>query len=131
MTTKKGLDMALAHDVAVIGATQFSVPVLGGSTFPVKFSVPAFCIGVQLSVVSAGNSGICYLLPNAISGATVGGATNVANVLGYPLPGSIGKTTQTEAFPVDGPASFYLAAQGNACTVAALFYLSGSSAPLA
>lgn len=105
------------------GATQIILGVLGASVFPYKFSAPSGCIGGQLKILGAAGSTI-QVIPNAVSGASVGGATAITTMGGYPLDSG-------EIFPWYGPANFYLACTGVTGTVAACFEYTAGGATLA
>lgn len=108
-----------------MGATVITIGTLGASVFPFKLTSPAGCIGGQIKLLGAAGSTV-QILPNAISGVSIGGATAGGSSLtaGYPL------VTQ-EMFPWYGPATFYIAATGATATVSALFEYTSSGASLA
>lgn len=111
----------MQHDAYGLGATQITLGVLGASVFPTVFKCPSGVCGVQFKLLGAAGSTV-QILPTAIVGATVGGATAV--IAGYPL-------VTGEMYPIDGPSSFYIAATGATATVAALFIYSAQGVTLA
>lgn len=108
--------MSNPFEAKYIGSTVVPAPALGGASFPFRVNVPAFCVGVQMKALSGTT---VMILPNQISGASVGGATGLANVSGYPL--TIGQDSA-----MYGPAAFYLAASA-AGTVAMNFFFSAGA----
>jgi hypothetical protein len=111
----------MQNDVQYMGSTQIVLAALSGTTFPVIVQPPAGCVGMQLKVV-AGTTAM--ILPTQISGASVGGATSLTNVAGYPLP-----TIGNDLTPIMGPARFYMAC-GASSTVAINFFFSAGGASL-
>lgn len=65
-----------------------------------------------------------HVVPNMMVGASVGGATSINNIGGYPL-------VSGEMHIVNGPATFYLAASGATATVAMMFEFSAHGTTLA
>ena len=113
------------NDVNLMGATTITLGVLGASVFPYWFKCPPGCVGGQIKLLGAAGSTV-QIMPNAVSGASIGGATANAtgsSVQGYPL-------VTAEMFPWVGPASFYLAATGATATVAACFEFGAGGASL-
>lgn len=110
------------NDVFCMGATQVVVGILGASVFPTRIQPPAGTVGMQLKLLGAAGSTV-QVLPNLVSGATIGGATAITTVPGYPL-------VTGEMYPVPGPASFYLGCTGATATVAVLFQFSAGGATL-
>lgn len=104
-----------------VGATVVTLGVLGASVFPTKITAPSGCLGMRFKLLGAAGSTV-QILPNAISGVSIGGAT--AAIAGYPL-------VTGEMYPVYGPAVFYLAATGATATVAFAFEYSASGVTLA
>ncbi len=109
--------MSGQRDVFLVGATQFFLGILGASVFPKVITPPPGCSEMQLRLIGASGSTV-QILPNAISGASVGGATAVVG--GYPL-------VTGEQFPINGPACFYLAATGATATIGIAFWFSSPS----
>ena len=108
----------MQNQVNFIGATQITINALGASSFPFKFSAPAGCIGGQLKLMTGTTVAIC---PNAISGASIGGATAITTIGGYYLP-------TTEMYPFYGPANFYLATTSATAVISAnIFYTAGGA----
>lgn len=109
--------MSFPFEARFMGATLVNVGLLSGTTFPVAIKPPPFCMGMQVKAVSGGT---LWILPNQVAGASVGGATAITTLNGYPL--AIG----TDMFPF-GPAAFYLAASGSSGTVAINFMFSAGA----
>jgi len=99
-----------------MGATQIALNVLGASVFPTLIKPPAYCAGGMLKLITVAAGATVQILPNAISGASIGGATAITTVGGYPL-------VTGEMYPWHGPAAFYIAASGSSATIALNFYL--------
>lgn len=95
------------------GATQMILGTLGASVFPSLIRSPSGCVGGQMVLLGASGSTV-QVLPNAVSGASVGGGTAITTLGGYPI-------TTSQTFTWDGPAAFYLAATGATATVAINF----------
>lgn len=110
------------NDICTIGATQMILGTLGSSVFPTVFSVPAGCVGVQLKLIGASGSSVC-ILPNAVSGKTISGATALTAIQGYPL-------VSGEMYPIMGPAQFYLGCAGASATIAVNLFFSSNGATL-
>lgn len=115
--------MAMQTDPCFVGGTQIIIGTLGASVFPTKIVPPAGCVAMQFKLMTAGAT--LQILPNAISGLNIAGATSITGLLGYPMPPST-----TEAYPFYGPSSFYFAATGATATVAANFMYSATGATL-
>lgn len=111
------------NEVYVMGGTQMVLGTLGASVFPTLVSPPSGCVGIQYKLLGAAGSTV-QIVPNAISGASIGGATAITTIGGYPL-------VTSETSPIIGPASFYLAATGATATVALNFLFSSGGATLA
>lgn len=105
-----------------LGATQLVLGTLGASVFPTVIRPPVGCVGIQLKLLGAAGSTV-QILPNAISGASIGGATAITTIGGYPL-------VTGEMYPLEGPACFYLAATGATATVAINFRFSAGGSTL-
>lgn len=108
-------------DSYALGATQITLGVLSGTLFPTLIKSPSLSGGrLQLQTLGAGAT--VQILPLAMAGATVGGATQVgASLIGWPL---------VVATPVtfNGPAAFYLACTGATSIVSILFdYSAGAT----
>lgn len=103
-----------------MGGTMLTLAALGASVFPTKITPPPGCAGGFIYA----QSGTVSILPDAVSGASVGGATAYGSTIttGYFLP-----TGPNAAIAWNGPAAFYIAAAGVA-TVAVLFRFSETSA---
>lgn len=108
-------------DTRIIGSTQLTLGVLGASVFPTIFKTPTGVWGGQMKLGVIGASSLVQIYPQAIAGASVGGATGV--IAGYPLGA-------TEVFAWNGPAYFYLAATGSTTTVAVTLNFTGSDTNL-
>lgn len=106
-----------------LGGTQLTLGILGASVFPTKIYPPAGCVSLRYKLLSGAGSTV-HVLPNLMVGASVGGATAISNVGGYPL-------VSGEMHIVNGPATFYLAASGATATVAILFEYSAHGTTLA
>ena len=106
-----------------IGASQIILGTLGASVFPTKIVPPSGCVGMQLKLLGAAGSTV-QILPNLVAGASIGGATAITTIPGYPL-------VTGEMYPIAGPAAFYLAATGASATVAVQFLYSASGCTLA
>lgn len=103
--------MALTQNQThVIGGTLLTLRPLGASVFPTAFVSGPNVMGGMIKLQTGGTA---VILPNAIVGATIAGAT--AFIEGYPLSASM---------PISwvGPANFYVGAAGATCTVGALLY---------
>lgn len=109
------------NDINFMGATLVNVPLLSGTTFPFKVIPPAGCVGMQLKAITGGT---LWILPANVAGASIGGATAITAISGYPL------TIGTDMAPVTGPAAFWLAASGSSGTVAINFQFSAGGASL-
>lgn len=109
-------------DAYYMGGTQMVLGTLGASVFPTRIVPPPGCVGMQLKLLGASGSTV-QILPNAASGASIGGATAITTVGGYPL-------VTSEMHPIYGPAAFYLAATGATATVAIMFRYSDGGASL-
>lgn len=116
--------MAIQGNVSFIGATQLKVPLLSGSTFPILFQCPPGVAFLQFKVLGAVGATV-WILPTSISGGSVGGATVITNIAGYPLPAQ-----GVDFTPIQGPATCYMTATGSSATVAVNFYYSGSAVTL-
>lgn len=108
--------------IFTIGATQVVLGTLGASVFPTIIRPPAGCIEINMKLLGASGSTV-QILPNAISGASIGGATAITTVGGYPL-------TTSDSLAIFGPAAFYLAATGATATVAMVFKYTAGGATL-
>jgi len=115
----------IQNQVHFMGATVITIGTLGAATFPYKFTSPPGCIGGQIKLMGAAGSTV-QIFPNAVSGATIGGATSLigTSLTGYPL-------VTSEMFPWYGPANFYLACTGATATVAVCFEYTAGGATLA
>jgi hypothetical protein len=107
--------------VAFIGATQITINALGASVFPYKFQSGAGSIGGQLKLLSG--TTVC-IVPNAVSGASIGGATAITTIGGYYLQTS-------EMYPWYGPASFYIATTSATAVISSLINYTAGGASLA
>jgi len=112
--------MSGQKDAFFLGATQLILGTLGASVFPTIVKVPSGAVGLQMKLLGASGSTV-QILPNAVSGASIGGATAITSIGGYPL-------VTGEMYPIQGPASFYLAATGASATVALNFMFSSAGA---
>lgn len=113
---------AQQNDFFYVGASVINLSILGASVFPTVISPPAGCMGMQLRLLQGGT---VQILPNAISGSSVGGATAV--VQGFPL-------VTNELYPsngIMGPSSFYVATTGSSAKLAANFFFTAGGASLA
>src|SRR5260221_6416781 len=95
--------MAMQSDIYCMGGTRIVLGVLGASTFPTKITAPAGTQNIYLQYVSGGS---IEILPNAVSGQTMAGAT--AAGLGFLVGTSI-------PYLIPGPAAFFIAC-GSAVT---------------
>lgn len=113
------------NEVFFMGGTVITIGILGAATFPYKITSPPGCIGGQIKLLGAVGSTV-QILPNAVSGSTIGGATSLigGSLTGYPL-------VTSEMFPWYGPANFYLACTGATATIAACFEFTSGGATLA
>lgn len=108
------------NDTFLMGGTQITLGVLGASVFPTVFRSPSIS-GGQMSVLTLGSGATIQILPTAISGVTIGGATAVGTaIVGYPF-------TTTDIISWVGPASFYLACTGATSVVKCLFEYSAGA----
>jgi hypothetical protein len=96
------------------GATQIPLVPLSGTTFPTLIKPPAGCCGGQMKLVAVTTGATIQILPNQVAGISIGGATAVTGLGGYPL-------VTGEMYPWNGPAAFWLAASGASATVAINF----------
>lgn len=107
-----------------IGGTAITLGALGASIFPTIISSPASS-GGQLKILTLGSGATVQILPLAVSGASIGGATATgASITGYPLG-------TTEIYSWLGPARFYLANTTAASVVSVAFKYGGAGATLA
>jgi hypothetical protein len=107
-------------DTFVIGATQITLGILGASVFPTVLKSPSFS-GGQIIVGTLGAGATVQVLPTAVSGASIGGATAVgASIAGWPLSTTVG-------FTWEGPAAFYVAATGGTSVINCLFKYSAGA----
>ena len=107
----------MQNDTFAVGATQINIGINSASVFPTLIKPDTSSWGGQLKIVGTG--GTLQILPRAISGASVGGATNALS--GYPLGA-------TEVYSWQGPAAFYLQSSGATTTVAMILtYTSGAT----
>lgn len=109
------------ENVYAMGATQITCGILGASVFPTKITAPNGCIGMDIAYVSGGS---VQILPNALSGKTISGAT--AALTGWPLTAT--------PYSISGPASFYVAWAGSSQAIVSVnfkFSSSGASTLLA
>lgn len=104
------------NDTYVIGGTQLILSPLGASVFPTPVKSPSIA-GGQFRAITTGGS-IC-LMPTAVSGASIGGATAQA------YPGWLLGASETIAWV--GPASFYLSSLGGTSVVQFLFEYSAGA----
>lgn len=109
--------MSNPFEARFLGATIVPAPALGGASFPFRVNVPANCVAVQMKALTGTT---VMILPNQISGASVGGATSLTNVNGYPL--TIGQDSA-----VYGPVAFYLAASAAGTVAMNFFFSSGAT----
>ena len=109
------------NEVQFMGATQITINALGASSFPYKFQSGSGAIGGQIKLVTG--TTVC-ILPNAVSGASIGGATAITTVLGYYLATS-------EMYPWYGPASFYIATTSATAVISAVIQYAAGGATLA
>jgi hypothetical protein len=106
---------------AFIGATQIIINALGASVFPYLFQSGPGSISGQLKLVTG--TTVC-IVPNAKSGASIGGATAITTIQGYYL-------ATTEMYPWYGPASFYLATTSATAVISAVINYTAGGASLA
>lgn len=97
-----------------LGATVVSLTAMDGTHFPTKISPPAGCAGFFMKVLTGASTGI---LPNAVSGASMAGATTIT---GYHLP--VGTD-----YRIDGPAVFYLGAMATSTVQFCFWFSQGAS----
>lgn len=115
--------MAVSQNEAYfMGATQIILGTLSATVFPTKILPPPGCAGMQFKLLGAAGSTV-QIVPANVSGATIGGATAITTIGGYPL-------VTGEMYPVVGPAQFYLAATGATATIAVNFMFSAQGASL-
>lgn len=112
------------NDAYVIGGTCITLAALGASVFPTIVRSPSNS-GGQLKILTLGSGATVQILPVAVSGASIGGATAVgASIVGYPVG-------TTEIYSWIGPAAFYLASTTAASVVSVAFKYSAPGATLA
>lgn len=109
--------MSYQNEPRFFGATLVNIGLLAGSTFPVLIKPPANCVAMQVKAISGGT---IWILPNQVAGGSIGGATAITTINGYPL--ALGTD-----MPIFGPAAFYMAASGSSGTVAINFMYSGGA----
>lgn len=108
------------NDTYIIGGTLITLGTLGASVFPTVIKSPSIS-GGQMTVATLGSGATIQLLPTAVSGASIGGATGVgASVSGYGFG-------TADIISWVGPASFYLACTGATSVVKCLFEYSAGA----
>jgi hypothetical protein len=111
------------NDTFLLGGTLITLGQLGASVFPTIVKSPSIS-GGQMTVHTLGSGATVQILPIAVAGASIGGATAVgASLVGYPFSSS-------DIISWVGPASFYLASTGAASVVKVLFEYSAQGASL-
>jgi hypothetical protein len=112
---------SVQNDTFIIGGTLITLGTLGASVFPTVVRSPSLS-GGQILVGTLGSGATIQVLPTAVSGASIGGATAVgASISGWPISTTVG-------FTWEGPAAFYLACTGATSIVQCLFkYSSGAT----
>lgn len=95
------------NDTFACGATKISLAALGASVFPTTITPPSGCVGVDLQWLSGGSA---MILPNALSGKTISGATTPAGIEGFMLPAAI-------PYSVPGNPMMYLACGSSTTSV--------------
>lgn len=111
------------NDTYLIGGTMITLAALGASVFPTVIKSPSIS-GGQIIVSTLGSGATVCLLPLAIPGLNIAGATAIgASIAGFPI-------STTQGFSWEGPAAFYLASATAASTVQCLFKYSSQTGPL-
>lgn len=108
--------MALTQNQThIIGGTLLTLTALGASNFPTRFVSGPNVMAGQIKL----NSGTAYIYPNAVVGASIGGAT--ALIEGWAL-------SATQVVSWVGPANFYLGTNSATATISAvMFYGTGAT----
>lgn len=114
--------MSGQRDIYVVGGTQVIIGTLSSTVHPYLVTPPAGCAELQVKLLGASGSTV-QILPNAVSGVTIAGATVITAIGGYPL-------ITGEMYPIQGPAAFYLGATGATATVAISFWFTSLGATL-
>lgn len=111
---------SVQNDAYALGATQITLAALGASVFPTMVKSPSMG-GGQIIVGTLGSGATVQILPLAISGASIGGATAVgASIAGFPISATVG-------YSWEGPAAFYIASTTAASIVSCVFKYSAGA----
>jgi hypothetical protein len=111
--------MSAQNDTFAMGGTLMTIGVLGASVFPTMVKSPFS--GGQFYIDTLGSGATIQILPTAVSGASIGGATAAgASVSGYGIGPS-------QVISWVGPAAFYLACTGATSKIAMLLEYSAGA----